>query len=123
VGFEGAVYPTVEHAFAAAKSLDPLEREQIRLAPRPGEAKRLGRQVALRPGWDDLRVEVMRELLARKFAVGSKLAEWLLATEDAALVEGNTWGDRFLGVCRGQGRNQLGRLLVERAQLRREATH
>jgi ribA/ribD-fused uncharacterized protein len=120
VEFEGALYPTVEHAFAAAKTLDPTERELIRLAERPGEAKRLGRQVALRPGWDDLRVEVMRGLLARKFAPGSELAARLLATGDAQLVEGNTWGDRFWGVCRGQGRNQLGQLLMElRDQLRR----
>ena len=84
------------------------------MAPRPGDAKRLGRQVALRPGWDDLRVEVMRGLLARKFAPGTDLAPRLLATGDAQLVEGNTWGDRFWGVCRGQGRNQLGQLLMER---------
>ena len=120
VDFEGAVYPTVEHAFAAAKTLDPTERELIRLAARPGEAKRLGRQVALRPGWDDLRVEVMRGLLARKFAPGSELAARLLATGDAQLIERNTWGDRFWGVCRGHGRNQLGQLLMEwRDQLRR----
>ena len=103
VDFEGEVYPTVEHAFAAAKTLDPTEREVIRLAPRPGDAKRLGRQVALRSGWDDLRVGVMRGLLARKFAPATDLAARLLATGDAQLVEGNTWGDRFWGVCRGQG--------------------
>jgi N-glycosidase YbiA len=120
VEFEGAVYPTVEHAFAATKTLDFTERELIRLAARPGEAKRLGRQVALRPGWDDLRVDVMRALLARKFAPGTDLAARLLATADAQLVEGNTWGDRFWGVCRGEGRNQLGQLLMERRdELRR----
>ena len=58
--------------------------------------------------------EVMRGLLARKFAPGTELAARLLATGDAQLVEGNTWGDRFWGVCRGQGRNQLGQLLMER---------
>jgi ribA/ribD-fused uncharacterized protein len=100
VDFEGAVYPTVEHAFAAAKTLDRTERELIRLAERPGEAKRLGRQVALRPGWDDLRVEVMRGLLARKFAPGTDLAARLLATGDAQLVEGNTWGTAS-GACVG----------------------
>ena len=113
------MYPKVEHAFAAAKTLDPAERELIRLAERPGDAKRLGRQIALRPGWDDMRVEVMRTLLARKFAPGSELAARLLATMDAELIEGNTWGDRFWGKVRGQGRNQLGQLLMERrAQLR-----
>jgi N-glycosidase YbiA len=123
VEFEGQVYPSVEHAFAAAKTLDPAQRELIRLAPRSGDAKRLGRQSALRAGWDDIRVDVMRTLLARKFAPGSELARCLLATGDAQLIEGNTWGDRFWGKVRGQGRNQLGELLMERrAQLRTNST-
>jgi hypothetical protein len=62
----------------------------------------------------------MRELLARKFAPGSELAARLLTTGDAPLVEGTTWGGRFRGVCRGEGQNWLGRLLMEqRDRLRR----
>lgn len=119
VEFEGEVYPTVEHAYAAAKTQDPNERERIRFAITPGEAKRIGRQVALRSGWDDVRVDVMRGLLAKKFVVDSDLALKLQATGDAELLEGNTWGDRFWGVCGGQGRNQLGQLLMERRELLR----
>ena len=29
------------------------------------------------------------------------------------LVEGNTWGDRYWGVYNGQGKNWLGRLLMQ----------
>lgn len=32
--------------------------------------------------------------------------------------EGNTWGDKFWGVCDGEGENHLGKLLMEvRAEL------
>jgi ribA/ribD-fused uncharacterized protein len=121
VEFEGDTYPTVEHAYAAAKTQDPNERERFRFATTPGEAKRIGRNVALRSGWDDMRVEVMRGLLEKKFALHNELALKLLSTGEAELVEGNTWGDRFWGVCRGQGRNQLGQLLMHRRhELRRE---
>ena len=31
--YDGLTYPTVEHAFNAAKTLDPVERERVRAAP------------------------------------------------------------------------------------------
>ena len=111
-------YPTVEHAFQAAKADNRLERERIAALPTPGAAKRAGRKVALRPDWDRIKVEVMEDLVRRKFA-DPELAERLLATGAAELVEGNTWNDRFWGVCRGQGRNELGKILMRvRAELR-----
>ena len=42
VSFEGMLYPTVEHAYQAAKTIDPKIREIIRKANGPGEAKKLG---------------------------------------------------------------------------------
>jgi len=120
VRFDGVDYPTVEHAFAAAKTLDPAERVAVLACATPTDAKRLGRRVTLRPGWDarpgaePLKVEVMRALLAVKFWPGTPLAAKLLATGNAQLTEENTWGDVYWGVCRGQGQNTLGRLLMER---------
>jgi len=120
--YEGLTYPTLEHAFQAAKSLDPARRIEIAELPTPGLAKRAGRKVACRSDWDAVRVEVMRELLRIKFAPGSPLAAQLLATGDRRLVEGNWWNDRFWGVCRGVGRNMLGELLMQiRADLARPA--
>ena len=44
----------------------------------------------------------------------------LLATGDAQLEEGNTWGDRIWGVYQGQGDNRLGKILMKvREELRR----
>lgn len=54
----------------------------------------------------------MLDLQRQKYTV-PYLREKLLATGDAELVEGNTWGDRFWGVCNGVGQNWLGRLLMQ----------
>jgi ribA/ribD-fused uncharacterized protein len=109
---DGVTFPTVEHAFAAAKTTDAALQTRIADAPTPGDAKRLGRTVTLRRDWDRVRVGVMRELLDQKFARPG-LAARLVATGDALLVEGNDWGDRFWGECDVEGANMLGRLLME----------
>jgi ribA/ribD-fused uncharacterized protein len=113
VVYDGSEYPSVEHAYQAAKTLDPAWREKIWTAIQPGAAKRLGKQVPMRADWEQVKVDVMRDLVFQKFAPGTALAAQLLATGDAMLIEGNTWGDRFWGVCGGSGENHLGRLLME----------
>lgn len=124
VKLDGYVYPTVEHAFQAAKSFIRREREAIRLAPSPGKAKRLGRKVILRPDWEHVKIEVMKELLRQKFS-DPELCAKLLATGDASLIEGNHWGDVTWGCVlekeKWVGSNKLGVLLMElRFDLREE---
>lgn len=108
----GIRYPSAEHAYQAAKTLDMGMRRKIAAIPRPGQAKRAGRNVVLREDWDTVKLDVMRRILEMKFSVPSLRAK-LLATGDARLVEGNTWGDRFWGEYAGRGANHLGRLLME----------
>lgn len=115
---DGIEYPSTEHAFQAAKTLDFRKRFLISKLRTPAEAKRRGRLVDLRPDWDACRVQVMWELCSQKFARHPGLRRELLATGSALLVEGNTWGDTFWGVCRGQGENHLGKILMHvRSQL------
>jgi ribA/ribD-fused uncharacterized protein len=109
---DGLSYPTVEHAFQALKTENPTEREIVRTARTPGQAKKLGRRVTLRSDWNTVRVSVMKMLLEKKFS-DKVLRSELLATGDAELVEGNYWNDTFWGVCRGRGENWLGKLLME----------
>lgn len=116
VPFEGALYPSVEHAFQAAKTLDLAAREAF-LTTTPAEAKRLGTRVALRPDWESVKLEVMASLVRAKFS-DPELRARLLATAPRALVEGNWWHDNFWGVCHcpscgGSGLNHLGRILTE----------
>jgi ribA/ribD-fused uncharacterized protein len=112
IEYQGRRYPSVEHAYAAAKSLDPAVRATIAILPTPGQAKRAGRAVALRPDWEVVKLAVMADLLARKFS-REPLISALVKTGSAEIVEGNNWGDIFWGVCEGHGENHLGRLLME----------
>ena len=123
VRFEGMRFPTVEHAYQAAKTSSHEERIAIQACPTPGRAKRMGRRVSVRDDWNDVKIVVMDELLHAKFA-RPQMRDLLLATGGAVLIEGNHWHDQFWGVCtgckhgcEGIGENQLGRLLMS---LRRE---
>ena len=113
ISMDGGWYKSVEHAYQAAKTTKLDERVAIMRAPNPASAKRLGQDVTLRSDWEQQKLGIMLMLLRQKFYTVPELAEQLLATEDAELVEGNTWGDRFWGVCRGSGKNHLGKLLMQ----------
>lgn len=112
VSFEGMAFSTVEHAYQAAKTLDMDDRKRIAQLGSPGMAKRIGRLVTMRPDWEQVKLDVMLQLLLQKFQ-HEPLRSMLLATTNAELIEGNTWGDVFWGVCRGVGQNHLGKLLMK----------
>lgn len=114
----GVRYPTVEHAYQAAKSLDVEERKIIQMARGPGDAKRLGKLITIREDWENVKEDIMRDLLIQKFGK-SPFCMLLLDTGDAFLEETNTWKDTYWGVCNGRGLNRLGYILMEiRTQLR-----
>lgn len=106
------VYLTVEHGYQAAKIKDPASRGVVYTAPSPGAAKRAGRAAELRVDWEEVKIPIMFALLRQKFTDPS-LRAMLLATGTEQLIEGNTWGDTFWGVCDGMGDNHLGRLLMQ----------
>ena len=124
---EGIVYPTNEHFFQAMKTLDNDERRQIANCLTPGQAKRMGRRVALRSDWESVKEDVMLLGLCLKFA-DEQLADWLLETGDEELIEGNDWSDNFWGVCHCkkcqaqgiQGQNRLGHLLMKVREMIKE---
>lgn len=121
VKFDGIMYPTVEHAYQAAKTLDRVSRETIAEASTPMLAKSLGNRIELRPDWEDMKVSVMRSLLTQKFY--SSLKTKLIATGNHELIEGNYWHDNFWGICtcsvcrmgiyRSDRHNVLGKLLMD----------
>jgi len=116
--FDGDLYPSVAQAFAAAKTLDLDVRARLRGVRDPAKTNKLDRQGAVRPDWDAVKIGIMRQLLRDKFSE-PKLAEALLDTGDAELVEGNLWGDAFWGLCQGRGENMLGLLLMQvRSEIR-----
>ena len=123
IEFEGVIYPSLEHAYQAAKTLDAGWRARVQATGRPDWAKRMPSRRAFpwREGWDDIKDSIMLELLRKKFS-DPKRARQLLSTGCRQLIEGNIWGDRYWGMCQddeGQwkGQNRLGEFLM---QIRRE---
>lgn len=108
-------YPSSEHAYQAQKTLDREERIFIASAPAPKRAKRYGYRVSLRKDvhWDTYRRTAMENVVTWKFTQNMYLRNKLLQTSDLYLEETNSWGDRYFGVCRGDGLNVLGRVLME----------
>lgn len=106
------LFPTMEHYFQANKADNQNDYLHIAYAPTPGEAKRLGRKIQLRPDWEKIKDNVMLTGLRKKFA-DPELRNLLLATGDEELIEGNYWGDTYWGVCNGVGQNKLGKLLMQ----------
>lgn len=136
VEFEGMTYPTNEHAFQAAKTLSAEVRAMIQNASSPGFAKQLGREIPLRPFWEDIKVGIMQGLVIAKFQ-DETLRDMLLETHPATLIECNRWGDRFWGACADRagtgkqrdwptpfgtfyGQNHLGILLMDYRNTLRE---
>ena len=115
VTYQGKHYLNNEAAFQAAKC---PERANEFCMLNPSQAKRLGRQVALRTDWENVKNNIMYEICKAKFSQNPELADWLIKTGDAILIEGNTWGDQVWGVCNGRGENRLGQILMQiRAEL------
>ena len=111
--YKGIAYPTSEHAYQAAKCLSDNSRLNISIMKTPGETKKYGRTVSLRPDWQEVKVGIMEEIVLAKFWQNPGLRMKLLLTEDIFLEEGNTWGDTFWGTCGGVGENHLGKILMK----------
>src|SRR4051812_10721617 len=86
--YDGHVYPSVEHAYQAAKTTNLKIRRSIRELDKCSEAKKCGQRVTLRPGWETMKLDVMYQLCKQKFSK-TPLREKLLMTGDAELIEGN----------------------------------
>lgn len=120
VTFYGKSHWTLEHAFQAAKTYTPEERDQIRQNTDPRVAKREGQKVTLRADWEQVKDAIMLELVRNKFSwsIHPRIAQKLVATGERPLLEGNTWGDVYWGVNATtlKGRNQLGITLMQRRE-------
>lgn len=113
VTFEELTYPSVEHAYQAAKH--PCKQRMQFLDVTAGEAKKLGRMA---PNfnvkrWNKNKVELMRALVFQKFEKNYRLRQMLTAMDGYILEERNSWQDRFWGTDEnGNGENNLGKILM-----------
>lgn len=110
VEYNGYVFKNNEAAFQAMKCPERIQ-EFVNL--NPSEAKRLGRKVKLREDWESVKERIMYEICFEKFSKNDKLKNMLIQTNDSYLIEGNWWGDTYWGVCKGVGKNKLGKILMK----------
>jgi ribA/ribD-fused uncharacterized protein len=112
---KNTVWKTSEHYFQAQKFAGTEFEEKVRIAQSPKEAANLGRnrKFPLRKDWEEVKDEIMREVLKAKFTQNKELRKILIETGDAILVEhtatDNYWGNGG----DGSGKNMLGKLLME----------
>lgn len=119
--FAGHYWKTVEHAFQAAKNCyqEPM-LSKIKNAETPGEAKKLGQQVALRADWEDVKLAFMANIVLAKFCAHPDLALRLVDTGDVPIEEDAKW-DRYWGTGKmgpgGTGENNMGKILMQTREI------
>lgn len=129
VKFNGITYGHSEGAFQAQKTLNENQRLEISKMT-AGQSKRYcGRKgpITLREDWEQVKDNIMYEIVKEKFSQNSDIRDKLLATGDIELIEGTTWHDNYWGNCTCdkcaniEGKNMLGKILMKvRSELRSE---
>jgi ribA/ribD-fused uncharacterized protein len=124
-GFEldGVWWPTSEHYFQAQKFAGaPQHVEEVRRAQSPKQAAMRGRSRArpLRADWEQVKDDVMRRGVLRKFETHAEIRAVLLGTGEEEIVE-NAPHDYYWGCGQdGSGKNMLGKVLMEVRAILRE---
>lgn len=111
VKLDDQVYPSVENAYQASKTLILSDRILF-LTCTASEAKKLGKKLFLRSDWDEVKIPIMHDLCSQKFSQ-EYFKSKLLATGNIEIIEGNYWNDIFWGVCEGVGENHLGKIIMQ----------
>lgn len=111
----GIVYPTVEHAFHAAKFEDEKIKDEIKNAISPLEAFKLGKRYkSLRKkDWDEIKVKTLYEILSEKVKQHEEVKAVLLATDNEEIIEDNPHDDYWGNGKDGKGQNQAGKILMK----------
>ena len=118
ITYNGLTYQSVEAAWQAQKCMTDEERIQFTRIT-PSQAKRTGRQVHMRPDWEDIKYQLMVDICTIK-CQNPTLSNILKNTGDEILIEDTTgWHDNIWGDCQCDkcknitGQNLLGKALME----------
>ncbi|KAF9142208.1 hypothetical protein BG015_001007 [Linnemannia schmuckeri] len=118
ITIDGLEWPTTEHYFQAQKFAhleDKQYVELVRTSKTPSDAAKLGRKRSfpLRPDWEEIKDDVMRDCVLQKFLQHPDLTKVLLDTGKRYLNE-HTRNDRYWADGGdGTGKNMLGIVLME----------
>lgn len=137
--YNGRRYATNEHLYQASKYTDLSVQEMIRTASSPSKAKLIARfspvlgelrtklnereqsqleefrqrGVSVRPDWHNISLNVMLYCLYLKFSQHPGLAQLLISTGNATIIESNSYDKFWAQDQSGVGENWLGRLLMQ----------
>lgn len=112
---------SVEGLFQAAKALclkNDIQNEQLydQIAyANPYEARKMGRNIENLDveKWNASKLVIMAKAVFTKFTTNKKLNSKLFyAGLTTYLIEENTWGDTYWGVCNNKGHNYLGKIIM-----------
>lgn len=117
IQLQGTHWSTVEHYYQAQKFVGTADAALIHIihtAQTPEKAAALGRDRtrSLRPDWDVVKTQVMREAVLKKFLTHLDIQAILISTGDQLIVE-NSPTDYYWGCGSDQtGDNHLGKILM-----------
>lgn len=111
--WNGIKWSHSEGAYQSAKSLDKSVHEQFSYMT-ASATKKQGKLLHMRSDWEQVKVQIMTEIVYEKFSQNPDIKQKLINTGSAILEEGNSWGDTFWGKCPvgGSGNNMLGKILM-----------
>ena len=105
-------FNNVESAYQYSKCYLPEDKERMSKITDPKVSKRLGKRIKVRPDWNEVKLQIIEDLVHQKFH-DPFLLVMLHQTGNQNLEETNWWGDTFWGVCKGVGENHLGKILMK----------
>jgi ribA/ribD-fused uncharacterized protein len=117
IDLQGIHWATVEHYYQAQKFVETTDAALIPVihaVQTPEQAAALGRDRTrqVRSDWEQVKTEVMREAVLKKFLTHPDIQAILISTGDQLIME-NSPTDYFWGCGRDKtGKNHLGKILM-----------
>lgn len=112
---DGLEWPTVEHYFQAMKFVKEADRERVRLAATPNDARKQGKAKLfkkIRKDWNNVDEIVMTRAVYTQAKTHNDIADALIETGDKKIME-NSQYDYTWGCGRdGRGLNKYGVVLM-----------
>lgn len=120
----GIIYPTAETAYLALHSDNKSIQAKIARST-PEQARRILHNTKIRDNWEDIKIEVMEQILRAKFQQNPALKKQLILTRNRDLHpenhnHENFWESCTCSACQNLGENMLGELLMNERKFETE---
>ena len=89
--WKGNLYRNSESIYQSYKTLDNVPFDFTKTTG--SQAKKISKKLNVRPDWNKIKFDLMYEICQEKFNQNTDIAQKLMNTGDAILIEGNYWGD------------------------------